>query len=336
MVLGLMQEMVQSNGDAWTYMLERLDDFHERILSRDETVSFSSELKGSITDPVAYENIPDAVKEFLEASVAEHAKTLGIRTGQLHKALSETSLPDFKPEEYSLHYQRSLFSGLQSLVRATFFNQAKNLIKLPEEIRNDARQVLEMKEDILNTLREIYKKKIDVTKIRIHGDYHLGQVLFTGKDFVITDFEGEPARTYSERRLKRSPLRDVAGMIRSFHYAAYGSLLLDKSIRKEDLEKLIPFIEQWYHYTSGFFMKAYLDTVAGCAFIPNNKEDLNTLMKTFLLEKAIYELNYELNNRPDWVIIPLRGIRSLMKKKEYYKVSSASVQTERAELIPHV
>ena len=142
----------------------------------------------------------------------------------------------------------------------------------------------------------------------------MGQVLFTGKDFVITDFEGEPARSYSERRLKRSPLRDVAGMIRSFHYAAYGSLVLDNHIRKEDFEKLVPFVEQWYHYISGFFMKAYLETVKGSAFIPNNKEDLDTLMTTFLLEKAIYELNYELNNRPGWVMIPLRGIKALMKK----------------------
>jgi maltose alpha-D-glucosyltransferase / alpha-amylase len=154
-----------------------------------------------------------------------------------------------------------------------------------------------------------------VVKIRIHGDYHLGQVLVTGKDFVITDFEGEPLRSYSERRLKRSPLRDVAGMIRSLHYAAYGSLFLDNQIRKEDFKKLIPYAEQWYHYMSGFFMAAYLETVEGSPFIPKDKADLDTLMTTFLLEKAIYELNYELNNRPDWVIIPLRGIKELMKNK---------------------
>jgi maltose alpha-D-glucosyltransferase/alpha-amylase len=136
--------------------------------------------------------------------------------------------------------------------------------------------------------------------------------LFTGKDFVITDFEGEPARSYSERRLKRSPLRDVAGMIRSFHYAAYGGLFLDNQIRNEDISKLVPYAEQWYHYMSGFFMKAYLETVKGSPFIPKSKEDMNTLMTTFLLEKAVYELNYELNNRPDWVIIPLRGIKSLV------------------------
>jgi maltose alpha-D-glucosyltransferase/alpha-amylase len=141
-------------------------------------------------------------------------------------------------------------------------------------------------------------------------------VLYTGKDFILTDFEGEPARSYSERRLKRSPLRDVAGIIRSFHYAAYASLFLDNQIRKEDFPRLIPYVEQWYHYMSSFFMDAYLKYSQGAAFIPQNNESFEIMMTTFLLEKAIYEVNYELNNRPDWVIIPLRGIKMLMKKNE--------------------
>lgn len=170
-----------------------------------------------------------------------------------------------------------------------------------------------MQPDILTALKNIYKKKIDVVKIRTHGDYHLGQVLFTGKDFVITDFEGEPARSYTERRLKRSPLRDVAGMIRSFHYAAYASLFLDTQIRKEDFKKMMPIMETWYRYVSQIFLDAYSKEVKGTSFIPKSKEDMDILMTTFLLEKAIYELNYELNNRPDWVIIPLKGIQALMK-----------------------
>jgi maltose alpha-D-glucosyltransferase/alpha-amylase len=153
-------------------------------------------------------------------------------------------------------------------------------------------------------------------KIRIHGDYHLGQVLFTGKDFIILDFEGEPARSYSERRLKRSPLRDVAGMIRSFHYAAYSGLFLNDQVRKEDMNKLLPFAEQWYHYMSGFFMGAYLETVRDSDFIPKDKEDLEIMLQTYILEKAIYELGYELNSRPDWVVIPLKGIKAIMEKSK--------------------
>ncbi|MGC1242154.1 MAG: maltose alpha-D-glucosyltransferase [Chryseosolibacter sp.] len=313
LVVGMMQEMIESSGDAWVTMLDRLNDYNETILVSNLPIA-SSEKLGSLFDPVAYENIPEEFKELIDANTAEQARLLGVRTGEMHLALASGTTADFKPEEYSLHYQRSLYSGLQSLVRGTFLNQSKNLQKLDPDVRGEAAEVLDMKEDILEVLRRIYRRKINVIKIRIHGDYHLGQVLFTGKDFVITDFEGEPARSYSERRLKRSPLRDVAGMIRSFHYAAYGSLVLDNHIRKEDFTKLLPFIETWYHYMSGFFMKAYLDTVKGSAFIPDNKEDLETLMTTFLLEKAIYELNYELNNRPGWVLIPLRGIKALMKK----------------------
>jgi maltose alpha-D-glucosyltransferase/alpha-amylase len=322
----MMQEMVESSGDAWVNMLDKLNKFNETILVSNVQLA-SHEMVGTLTDPVPYEAIPEDFKELIDAGTAEQASLLGVRTGEMHLALASGFVfPDFKPEPYSLHYQRSLYAGLQSLVRGTFLSQAKNLQKLDDDARQEALEVLNMKDDILEVLKRIYGNKIDVIKIRIHGDYHLGQVLFTGKDFVITDFEGEPARSYSERRLKRSPLRDVAGMIRSFHYAAYGSLVLDSHIRKEDFSKLIPFVEQWYHYMSGFFMKAYLDTVEGSEFIPRNKTDLDTLMTTFLLEKAIYELNYELNNRPAWVMIPLRGIKQLMKK-------DTVVTTEKAGLV---
>lgn len=314
MILGMMQEMVESNGDAWSYMLDRLDDFNEQILTSTDLVL--PDLRGTLMDPVPYEHIPEQMKMFLEGTVVENAKLLGTRTGEMHLALaSRSENPDFKPEEYSLHYQRSLFAGLQTLVRATFDNLTRMAKNLPEDVRSEAQQIMNSREEILNTLKNIYKRKIDVSKIRIHGDYHLGQVLFTGKDFIITDFEGEPARSYSERRLRRSALRDVAGMIRSFHYAAYGSLFLDNQIRKEDIGKLMPFAEQWYHYMSGFFMHAYLKTVQGSSLVPSNKEDLETLMTTFLLEKAIYELNYEVNNRPDWVVIPMRGIKSILRKE---------------------
>jgi len=313
MVLGMMQELVTGSVDAWTYMLERSRHFNEAALSgRIEIPPFPEE---SISTPMSYENIPQQMKELLDTTVVEQVRLLGVRTGEMHLALASSSeLPDFRPEEYSLHYQRSLYSSFQSLVRSAFHNQNAALKKLPEEIQPEAREILGMKDEILRAFKKIYSKKLDVVKIRIHGDYHLGQVLFTGKDFVILDFEGEPARSYSERRLKRSPLRDVAGMIRSFHYVAYGGLFLNDQVRKEDRAKLLPFAELWYRYMSGFFMQAYLETVEGSAFVPSDPEDLDMLLQTLLLEKAIYELNYELNNRPDWVLIPMRGIKAIMNR----------------------
>jgi maltose alpha-D-glucosyltransferase/alpha-amylase len=315
MVLGMMQEMVKANSDSWEYMLDRLNDYNDEVLANTNTNPANLELVGSLNQPVAYEQIPEALKSKLDGTVAEQVRLLGERTGEMHLALaSNEEDPAFKPEEYSLHYQRSLFSGLQSSVRVAFQSLSRNMKKLPENVRKEAEEILSMREEILAILKKIYSRKIDVTKIRIHGDYHLGQVLFTGKDFMILDFEGEPARSYSERRLKYSPLRDVAGMIRSFHYAAYGSLFLDNQIRPEDIEQLLPHVEQWYHYMSGFFVGAYLETVNGSSFVPKQTEDLEIMLQTFLMQKAVYELNYELNNRPDWVTVPLRGIKSIVMK----------------------
>lgn len=316
MVLGMMQEMVSNATDAWANMLDRLDSFNEKVLST-TGLELPGELRGTLTDPASYEDIPEVLKELLDVHVAEQARLLGIRTAEMHLALAgEKGNPDFKPEEFSLHYQRSVYSSLQSLVRVAFQSLNRNVKKLDPETRQAAEQVMQSREEILAELKKVYSHKIDTAKIRIHGDYHLGQVLFTGKDFVLLDFEGEPARSYSERRLKRSALRDVAGMLRSFHYAAHGSLYLDNQIRPEDVSKLLPFVEQWYHYMSGFFMKAYLETVDDSPIIPPQKGDLEILLKTFLLQKAIYELNYEVNNRPSWVMVPLRGIRAILDKTE--------------------
>jgi len=319
-VLGMMLEMVESANDAWAHMLDKLATYNEKILARPDLSAPAAPVLGSLSSPVTYDRLPESMRELLDASVAENSRLLGIRTAEMHLALaSSEDLPAFSPEEFSLHYQRSLFSSFQTLVRATFQNQSRNIRKLNDDTRREAEEVLAMKEDILQVLRRIYRKKFDAVKIRIHGDYHLGQVLFTGKDFIILDFEGEPARSYSERRLKRSPLRDVAGMIRSFHYAAYGSLFLNENIHPDERARLIPFAEQWYQYMSGFFMHAYMETVKGSPFIPEQREDLDILLQTYILEKAIYELNYELNNRPNWVVIPLRGIKTIM----------ASVKTEK-------
>lgn len=316
MVLGMMQEMVCNATNTWANMLDRLDSFNEKVLSANG-LELPGELLGTLTDPLGYEEIPEMLKELLDVHVAEQARLLGVRTAEMHLALAgDKDNPDFKPEEFSLHYQRSVYSSLQSLVRVAFQSLHRNIKNLDPETRQTAEEVMQVREELLTQLKKIYSHKIDTAKIRIHGDYHLGQVLFTGKDFVLLDFEGETARSYSERRLKRSALRDVAGMLRSFHYAAHGSLVLDNQIRPEDVEKLLPFVEQWYHYMSGFFMKAYLETVGSSPIIPHQKGDLETLLRTFLLQKAIYELNYEVNNRPSWVMVPLRGIRAILGKTE--------------------
>jgi maltose alpha-D-glucosyltransferase/alpha-amylase len=182
--------------------------------------------------------------------------------------------------------------------------------KLPKDVQVLGKKVLALEEDILECFSEVFKGKISAIKTRIHGDYHLGQVLFTGKDFIIIDFEGEPGFSFSERRLKKNPLKDVAGMMRSIHYAAFGKILLNENYRDQDREVLEVWAEQWQHYIARFYLGAYLEGMGVDKFTAEN----DTLIRTFLLEKAVYELGYELNGRPDWVIVPLRGIDYLMRR----------------------
>ena len=198
------------------------------------------------------------MQDLIGAIFPESISLLGQRTAEMHKALAaHPEEEDFEHEQFSLHYQRSLFSSLQSLTRNSFTNLQKNLKNLPEEVRTEAKEVLDMKSDVLKCFKRVFAHKIPIMKIRTHGDYHLGQVLWTGKDFIIIDFEGEPARSFSERRLKRSALRDVAGMVRSFHYAAYSTILeteLAQQRKDGDLEK---WAESWYYYVTRLYLRGY-------------------------------------------------------------------------------
>jgi maltose alpha-D-glucosyltransferase/alpha-amylase len=185
------------------------------------------------------------------------------------------------------------------------------LNRLPADARDEARQVLELEPQIAHALRSFLNRRLTTTRIRVHGDYHLGQVLYTGHDFVIIDFEGEPSRTLYERRLKRLALRDVAGMLRSFHYASQAALRSDQ-ITSEMLPRMQPWARFWVDCVSVAFLRSYLATAGTASFVPQTPADLELQLTTMLLEKALYELRYELNSRPDWVRIPLRGIRDLV------------------------
>jgi maltose alpha-D-glucosyltransferase/alpha-amylase len=181
------------------------------------------------------------------------------------------------------------------------------LNRLPEDAKDEARRVLELEARIAQALRAFLARRVTTSRIRVHGDYHLGQVLYTGHDFVIIDFEGEPSRSLYERRLKRLALRDVAGMLRSFSYAGQAAL------RTEQLQApASPRLESWARFwvdsVSAAFLRSYLTTAGNASFVPQTTEDLDLQLSTMLLEKALYELRYELNSRPEWVRIPLRGI----------------------------
>jgi maltose alpha-D-glucosyltransferase/alpha-amylase len=235
----------------------------------------------------------------------------------MHLALaSDRDRPGLAPEPFSKLYQRSLYQSMRNLTGRVFQLLRQRLRTLPEGSRAEVQKVLDQEGKILDRFRALIDLKITGTRIRCHGDYHLGQVLYTGKDFVIIDFEGEPARPISERRIKRSPLRDVAGMLRSFNHAAYSAFFSQREsglIRPEDLAFLESSAEFWRLWVSAAFLKSYLEAAMQGAFIPKTRKELQALLDIFLLEKAVYELGYELDNRPEWTLIPIQDIHQLLK-----------------------
>jgi len=238
----------------------------------------------------------------------ESARLLGRRTAELHTALaSDPTDPAFAPERISQQDQRSIYQSMSGLSLRSADLLRSQLGKLPQDAREEAKQVLELEPRIASIFKKFLSRKQVTTRIRIHGDYHLGQVLYTGHDFVIIDFEGEPTRSLYERRLKRLALRDVAGMLRSFDYASQSALRSDQ-IAAGALPRLRSWGRFWVSSVSAAFVKAYLATAGTASFVPQAADDLDLQLTTMLLEKALYELRYELNMRPDWVRIPLRGI----------------------------
>ncbi len=318
MTLAILQGFVPNQGDAWQYTLDALGRFFERAMSRPpdaEGLVCPNRTPLSLVD----EEPPELAGELIGPYLLS-ARQLGQRTAEMHVALSSNlDDPSFSPESFSAHYQRSLYQSMRNLAGQTLPLLQKRIRALPEAVREEAKQVLDLQDRILKRFRSILDRKITAMRIRVHGDYHLGQVLFTGKDFVIIDFEGEPAHALSARRIKRSPLRDVAGMLRSFHYASNAPLIgkgAGSMVLPGDINRLEPWANCWNLWVSASFLSAYLASSSQASFLPRSREELASLLSVYLLEKSIYELGYELNNRPDWVKLPLRGILMLLETAE--------------------
>jgi maltose alpha-D-glucosyltransferase/alpha-amylase len=300
-VVCLLQRAVANEGDVWTLTVDALGRYYDRVLER----------KGDFQNETA----PPAVllEELIGGVYPEKVNLLGQRTGELHLALaSRSEHAAFAPEPFNAMTQRSVYQSMRTSLRRAFTSLQKKLSDVPVKFRNEAREVLAAEKEILAREKRLLDRRTNAAKIRIHGDYHLGQLLYTGKDFVILDFEGEPARPLSDRKMKRSALRDVAGMMRSFQYAAYAALW-QPAMRKEDVPFLERWADLWYRQTSSMFLQSYLKTTAGAIFMPNNSEDLQIMLEAYLLDKAVYEIGYELNNRPSWVLIPIRGIKHILQ-----------------------
>ncbi len=324
MTMAILQGFVPNEGDAWQFTLDALGTFFERAASWRE----GGAATGSGDIPQELERLLPGRPTVLEMAGAEPpelaretigpyldaARILGRRTADMHLAMASNGEDRaFAPEPFTTLSRRALYQSLRTMAMRTF-----RLVKRAGVQNPVVTQVLEYEGEVLARYEELLRTRIDAARIRIHGDYHLGQLLWTGKDFVIIDFEGEPAVPLGERRIKRTPFTDVAAMIRSFHYAAHTVLAQETEAltRAGDPRELDPWAEFWYRWVSAAFLRAYLETAAGAPFVPAQPAQCDLLLQICLLNKAVYELRYEASMRPDWIRIPARGILDLLQASE--------------------
>ena len=308
-VLALLQGLVANEGDGWKWTVEELDRYLETSASH----PFPEDLRAELGDPL--ELAERAVLQVARDHIGiylDSAATLGRRTGELHIALAApTDDPSLAPEPLGTAELEALRTDLREHASRTFEMLKERLPYLPDEVVETAAAVLSRRTRILDHFDSLGPDTPHTRRIRIHGDYHLGQVLKVKTDFVILDFEGEPARPLRERRAKQCPLKDVAGMLRSFSYAAYSSLINYATRHGSDMARLEPWTRFWERCVSAEFLRAYREATHGADFSPPNMADFRKLLDIFHLDKALYEVRYELNVRPAWVRIPLMGIMSL-------------------------
>jgi maltose alpha-D-glucosyltransferase/alpha-amylase len=315
--LGILQSYTANSGDAWSYTLDSIGRYFEKVLSDPNGARDRIERAIPTAGPLqlARAQVPDIVHELI-GSYMDDAEILGRRTAQLHLALaSRDDIRAFAPEPITPHYQRSIYQHVRTQVVQTLQLLRRRTKSLPQEVRADAEMLLSQEPALQSQIRKILDGRISAFRIRTHGDYHLGQILRSGNDFVIIDFEGEPSRPLSERRIRRSALRDVAGMLRSFHYAPYAVVFgqaPNSVLRDQDAVILDAGARFWHRWVSAAFLRAYLAESASGNHLPKSDAEIEALLNAHLMEKALYEINYELNNRPEWVRIPLRGVLDLL------------------------
>ncbi|POB09138.1 maltose alpha-D-glucosyltransferase [Sulfobacillus sp. hq2] len=305
--LGILQEYVVNHGDAWTYTLDHLTRYFELAAAHTDTVQ-----------PVTCHNwwtdrtwVPNETVHAMMGEFIGQAALMGRQTAEMHRLLaSDATIPEFRPEPFSALDQRATYQSMRQTADRTLSELQDRLPHLDEVLRPLAEAVIARWEGIDTLLRKAARPTVQGAKIRCHGDYHLGQLLYTGEAFKVVDFEGEPLLSLTQRRIKRSPFKDVAGMVRSFHYAA-----LTQALRQEEFgvafDTLRPWAIAWFQAATVRFLDSYRASMPA-PLLPEWGTDW---LSAFILEKAIYELRYELRNRPAWTRIPMEGILSLIPQE---------------------
>jgi maltose alpha-D-glucosyltransferase/alpha-amylase len=310
--VGAIHELIAHEGTGWDLTLTALERFFEQVLTI--PVGGSAPVArvpdGAVSQRAR--QIPDEETKRLIGTYLEQARQLGVRVAKLHQQLaSDRETPAFAPEPFHTMHQHSIYQGARQLLVRTFQLLRKHVATVPEDARALAEQVLAREAEVERRFNEVTRRKIDVERIRNHGDLHLGQVLFLGDDFLVFDFEGEPARRLHERRYKRVGLRDATSMLRSFAYAAESALRLGAT-RDHDVAGLDPWAHAWVEWVSAAFLGGYYTVLDGTRLVPKTDRERDLLVDFYTLEKCIYEIGYELQNRPTWLAIPLRGLLRLL------------------------
>ncbi len=316
--LGVATEFKASVQDAWAYTLDLLSRYFDRARTASQELRSEDFLATNVIE-LSQREVPEPILRLI-GTYSELARLLGQRTAELHLALSSDSQdPAFAPEAFTPFYQRALFQSMRNLAVQSLDQLRRGLERVPAALRPEAQQLLGLQAEIVKSLRAVYERPIRAKRIRCHGDFHLGEVLFTGKDFLFIDFEGDRTRPVGERRIKRSPFRDVAGMIRSFDYISAMALLKQLelgTLQEQDLPIVEPWANLWSHWVSAIYLKAYLAGVEHTDLLPRSKETWSTLLQAHLLEKTLYEAGYELRHRPYLLRIPLRALLAMLRPKD--------------------
>lgn len=307
-VLAIIQEFIPNGGDMWQHSLDTIRLFFEQLLMEGQDLN----AKGSSKDH------KKKIETYIGVHYLEMIQLLGKRTAELHLALSKnTDDPELKPEPFTWMYQKSLYQSIRSQIKKSLSLLEQVQTKLNPDQQKIAKSLFDKREKLEQSFSCLQRIKFEGRKIRIHGDYHLGQVLYTGNDLSIIDFEGEPLVPLSERKLKKSPLQDVAGMIRSFHYVSIWGYDLFRQFRGQAANDVAAYGQEWYQVVKDKFTESYFNTMkeAGTDIVPRTIEDFHLLLNALTVQKAAYELSYEMQNRPDKVLVPIQGILKLMESQ---------------------
>lgn len=313
MTLALMQELVENQGDAWEYFIENIEKSFSKLSEEGFDVKKLEIL--SKYQQIKLDNIsPDLLKWF-NPEIFEDVEKLALRTAEMHISLGqERIMASFTPVTYTYDYTVWLKNRLMYMLDNRINLLENNIHKLDGLMLKMAKYLLDNKKEVKKRFLDFDESKLKSERIRLHGDYHLGQVLVQNRDFYVIDFEGEPESTIRDRKVKQPPLKDVAGMFRSFNYALYATIFNNMENYKHDIEDLFHSAEVIYSNMVGVFLNTYIDKVQNNNLNIGYIKEIEFLLEYCLLEKAIYELGYELNARPRWSIIPLKGIYNILKQ----------------------